>query len=253
MARLAPIDLVYNAAPDVLVLLATTGFCILSAIIFSLGPARSASKTSIVTTLKSGDTQGKVGIGRARFSPRNLLVVAQIALSLTLLTAAGLFIRSARTTQEVQPGFRIENSILIEVDPSLAGYDEAHGRQLFRAVLERLRAVPGVKSASMAATVPFGMVSLGRNIQRSSDAPRSSSTLQESDGLPVRFNLVSEDYFTTLGIPVLRGRAFRKNEIENGNAAAVVMLDQLAASERLWLGGNPVGQRYIRLLADGQS
>ena len=251
MARLAPIDLVYNAAPDVLVLLATTGFCILSAIIFSLGPARSASKTSIVTTLKSGDTQGKVGIGRARFSPRNLLVVAQIALSLTLLTAAGLFIRSARTTQEVQPGFRIENSILIEVDPSLAGYDEAHGRQLFRAVLERLRAVPGVKSASMAATVPFGMVSLGRNIQRSSDAPRSSSTLQESDGLPVRFNLVSEDYFTTLGIPVLRGRAFRKNEIENGNAAVVVMLDQLAA-ERLWLGGNPVGQ-HIRLLADGQS
>ncbi|HXM16739.1 MAG TPA: FtsX-like permease family protein, partial [Candidatus Eremiobacteraceae bacterium] len=171
MTRLAPVDLVYNAEPDFRVLLATTGFCVLSAIIFSLGPARSASRASIVSTLKSGETQEKVGIGWARFSPRNLLVIGQIGLSLTLLTAAGLFIRSARATQGVEPGFRIENSTLIEVDPSLVGYDEAHGRQIFRAVVDRLRAVPGVESVSMAATVPFGMVSLGKSIQRSSDAP----------------------------------------------------------------------------------
>ena len=252
LARLAPIDLVFNSAPDFRVLFATTCFCVLSAIIFSLGPARAASKASIVTTLKSGETQEKVGIGWARFSPRNLMVVGQIALSLTLLTAAGLFIRSARTTQEVEPGFRIENSALIEIDPSLVGYDEAHGRQSFRAVLERLRAVPGVESASMAATVPFGMVSLGRDIQRSSDAPQSSSAgSKDGDGLACRFNLVSEDYFTTMGIPLLRGRAFRGNETENANSDAVVVLDQLAA-ERLWPGGNPVGQ-HIRLLEDGRS
>jgi predicted permease len=249
LGRLLPVDLVYNTAPDLRVLLATTGFCVLSAIIFSLGPARNASKSNIVTTLKSGETQEKVGIGRARFSPRNLLVVGQIALSLTLLTAAGLFIRSARTTQEVQPGFRIENSTLIEVDPSLAGYDEAHGRQVFRAVLERLRGVPGVEAASMAATVPFGMVSLGKNIERSSDAPGSDSSSKESDGLSCRFNVVSEDYFATMGIPLLQGRAFRRNEIESVNADAVVVLDQVAA-ERLWPGGNPVGQ-HIRLLGDG--
>jgi predicted permease len=255
LARLAPVDLVYNADPDLRVLLATTGFCVLSAIIFSLGPARSASKASIVSTLKSGETQEKVGVGWARFSPRNLMVVGQIALSLTLLTAAGLFIRSARTTQEVEPGFRIENSTLIELDPSLIGYDEAHGRQVFRAVLERLRAVPGVESAGMAATVPFGMVSLGKSIQRASDPPRSSSTSssnsKESDGMSCRFNVVSEDYFTTLGIPLLRGRAFQKNEIENAKADSVVVLDQLAA-ERLWPGGNAVGQ-HIRLLADGEA
>jgi predicted permease len=250
MARLAPIDLVYNAAPDLRVLLATTGFCVLSAIIFSLGPARSASKTSIVNTLKSGETQEKVGLGRARFSPRNLMVVGQIALSLTLLTAAGLFIRSAKTTQEVEPGFRIENSTLIEVDPSLVGYDEARGRQVFRAVLDRLRAVPGVESASMAATVPFGMVSLGKSIQRSSDAQGNGSTSKENNGLSCRFNLVSEDYFTTIGIPLLQGRAFDRNETENAKADAVVVLDQLAA-ERLWPGGKAVGQ-HLRLLADGE-
>jgi predicted permease len=251
MARLAPVELVYNAAPDFRVLLATTGFCILSAIIFSLGPARSASKASIVSTLKSGETQEKVGIGWARFSPRNLLVIGQIGLSLTLLTAAGLFIRSAQATQGVEPGFRIGNSTLIEVDPSLIGYDEARGRQTFRAVVDRLRAVPGVESVSMAATVPFGMVSLGKKIQRSSDAPESSSTSKESDGLSCRFNVVGEDYFTTLGIPLRQGRAFSRNETENTTADAVVVLDQLAA-ERLWPGGNAVGQ-HIRLLASGES
>jgi predicted permease len=251
MTRLAPVDLVYNAEPDFRVLLATTGFCVLSAIIFSLGPARSASRASIVSTLKSGETQEKVGIGWARFSPRNLLVIGQIGLSLTLLTAAGLFIRSARATQGVEPGFRIENSTLIEVDPSLVGYDEAHGRQIFRAVVDRLRAVPGVESVSMAATVPFGMVSLGKSIQRSSDAPDSSSTSKEGDGLSCRFNVVGEDYFTTLGVPLLQGRAFSRSETENVNADAVVVLDQLAA-QRLWPGGNAVGQ-HIRLLAGGES
>ena len=251
MARLAPVELVYNAAPDFRVLLATSGFCILSAIIFSLGPARSASKASIVSTLKSGETQEKVGIGWARFSPRNLLVIGQIGLSLTLLTAAGLFIRSAHATQAVEPGFRIENSTLIEVDPSLVGYDEAHGRQIFRAVLDRVRAVPGVESASMAATVPFGMVSLGKSIQRSSDVSGSSSTSKESEGLSCRFNVVGEDYFTTLGVPLLQGRAFSRSETENANADAVVVLDQLAA-QRLWPGGNAVGQ-HIRLLAGGES
>jgi predicted permease len=252
MARLAPVDLVFNASPDLRVLLATSAFCVFSAIIFSLGPARSASKASIVTTLKSGETQEKVGIGWARFSPRNLLVIGQIGLSLTLLTAAGLFIRSARATQGVEPGFRIENSTLIEVDPSLVGYDEAHGRQIFRAVLDRVRAVPGVESASMAATVPFGMVSLGKKIQRSGDDPsRSSSTSKESEGLSCRYNVIAEDYFTTLGIPLLQGRAFQRNEVENANAGTVVVLDHLAA-ERLWPGGNAVGQ-HIRLLAGGES
>jgi len=251
LARLAPVDLVYNSAPDLRVLLATAGFCVLSAIIFSLGPARSASKASIVTALKSGETQERIGVGWARFSPRNLMVVGQIALSLTLLTAAGLFIRSARTTQQVEPGFRIENSTLIELDPSLVGYDEARGRQVFRAVLDKVRAVPGVESASIAATVPFGMVSLGRNIQRSSDAPSNGSTSNENDGLSCRFNLVGEDYFSTLGIPLLRGRAFNRHEVESANADSVVVLDQLAA-QRLWPGGNPVGQ-HIRLLAGGDS
>ena len=222
MARLAPVDLVYNAAPDFRVLLATTGFCVFSAIIFSLGPARIAFNASNVnTTLCSGDQQEKVGIGWLRKRPLSLLVVFYTAVSLTLLTAAGLFIRSARSTQGVEPGFRIENSTLVELDPSLVGYNEARGRQVYREVLDRLRAVPGVESASMAATVPFGMVSLGKHIQRSSDEPRENSKSKESEGLACRFNVVSDDYFTTMGIPLLQGRAFSRNETENALADSV--------------------------------
>ena len=249
LARLAPVDLVYNAAPDLRVLAATAGFCVLSALVFTLGPARTLSKASIVTTLKDGE-QGKAGLGRGTFSPRNLLVAVQIALSLTLLTAAGLFIRSARTTERVDPGFRIDGSAMIELDPSLAGYDETRGRQLYKAVLDRLRTIPGVESAGLAATVPFGMISLGRDIQRSSDAlPEGSGASRQKTGISCQFNLVSDDYFTTLGIPLLQGRAFRRNEVEDRKTERVVVLDQLAA-ERLWPGGKALGQHIRMLVSD---
>jgi predicted permease len=252
LARLAPVDLVYTATPDLRVLLATTAFCVLSTLVFSLGPARSLSKSSIVTTLKEGEASGKAGIGRSTFSPRNLLVMGQIALSLTLLTAAGLFIRSARTTASVDPGFRIENTMLLEGDPSLAGYNEARGRQIYKAVLERVRATPGVQSASVAATVPFGMVSLGRTINRSDAPVTGSDSSSKQAGVSCRFNLVSDDYFTTLGISLLQGRDFRRSDTESPNAARVVVIDELAA-KRLWPNGNAIGQHIRVDSSDGSN
>jgi predicted permease len=239
--RLSPIDLLYNGAPDTRVLLATIGFCVLSALLFSLGPARSLSKTGIVAALKNGESEDSLtGMSRIVFSRRNLLVMGQIALSMTLLTAAGLFIRSSVTAAHVAPGFRIDNGLLIEVDPSLAGYDEAHGRLLYRTLVERLRGVPGIESVGMAATVPFGMIMLGRNIQVPGRAP-----------VACRFNRVGEDYFKTLEIPLLQGRVFSPNETGNAKTTAVVILDRPAV-ERLWLGGNPVG-KHIQLLPESGS
>jgi predicted permease len=245
LARLAPVDLVVSAAPDFRVLLATAGFCGLSALVFSLGPARNLSKSSLVTSLKDGE-QGKPGSGRAVSSPRNLMVVGQIALSLTLLTAAGLFLRSARTAANVDPGFRIENEMIIEVDPSLAGYNETRGRQIYRQVLDRVRATPGVQSAGLAATVPFGMIQLGRTIRRSSDAPAagSPSTAKQGAGVSCRFNLVSEDYFAAMGIPLLQGREFRRSDTESTDSHHIVVVDELAA-KRLWPDGNAVGQQIL--------
>ena len=125
----------------------------------------------------------------------------------------------------------------MELDPGLAGYDEARGRQIYAAVLDRLRAVPGVESASVAATVPFGMISLGRSVQRSGSAP--------GDKLQCSFNIVSANYFHTLGIPVLRGRSFERTDAANSDVAVV---DQLTAS-RLWPNGEAVGQ-HIKIIED---
>src|SRR6185503_1423309 len=100
----------------------------------------------------------------------NLLVLGQLALSLMLLSTAGLFVRSSLRAARVEPGFALDRGVLVEIDPGLAGYDETRGKAATRAVLERFRAMPEVESASLAATVPFGMVSLGRRVQRG-DAP----------------------------------------------------------------------------------
>ena len=101
--------------------------------------------------------------------------MGQISLSLMLLSAAGLFIRSSIQAARVEPGFRVSGEILAEVDASLAGYNETRGRETYRAVVERLQAIPGIESVSFAATVPFGMVTLDRTVQRSSDAPSSAA------------------------------------------------------------------------------
>ncbi len=229
MARLAPVELLYSGSPDARVLIATLGFCVFSALLFSMGPARIFAQTNIVSALKSGETQ-ESGIGHM-FSRRNVLVMGQIALSMTLLTASGLFIRSALASANIQPGFRMDRGILIEIDPSLAGYDEAHGRAMFRSVTERLHEIPGVESVSMAATVPFGMVSLSRTIQAPGGAP-----------LSCRSNIVTGDYFKTLDIPILQGRSFNANETGDAKSAPVVVLDRLAA-ERIAPNGEVIGKR----------
>ena len=251
LAPLAPIDMVFSGGPDLRVLAATMGFSLLSTLLFGLGPAWNLSRADILSGIKAGEYQSPAGAKRRLFSRGNLLVMGQVALSLMLLTVAGLFIRSAIASAHIDPGFRIENELVAEVDPSLAGYDETHGRQLYRTLLDRLRGVPGVESASVAATVPFGMISLGRDVQRSTDPVATPSNPASRAGVvSCRYNIVSEDYFKTLGIPLLQGRSFLPGEIGN-KTSAVVVVDNVTAT-RLWPKGGAIG-RHIRLLGgDGQ-
>jgi predicted permease len=246
LALLAPIDLLYSAAPDLRVLAVTLGICTLSTLLFALVPAWSLSKPDVLSGLKEG-AQGTIEKGKARgvFSRRNLLVMGQISLSLMLLTAAGLFLRSFMHAANLEPGFRVANTVLVEFDPSMAGYDEQHGRQIYRALLEHLAVLPGVQSASIAATVPFGMVSLGRGVQKSSDAPSDKPEANRR----CQFNVVGEGYFATLGIPLLRGRSFLPGEA-NPAAPRVAVLDQLSAT-RLWPSGDALGQ-HIRISGGNQ-
>jgi predicted permease len=252
MQRLAPLDLVYTAGPDFRILAATMGFCVLSTLLFGLGPAWNLSRSNVVSSLKDGENEDVASGKRGRlFSRRNVLVMSQVSLSLVLLTAAGLFIRSAQRAADVEPGFRLDNGVVVEVDPSMAGYDEAHGRQVFRTLSERLGSIPGVESTSLAGTVPFGMVSLGRSVQRSSDAaPSSADPSSKGTVLSMRFNLVGPDYFKTLGVPLLRGRSFVAAESSANPGAAVAILDKAAAA-KLWPKEEAVGKHIRMIVGDG--
>ena len=182
------------------------------------------------------------------FSRRNMLVMGQISLSLMLLSAAGLFIRSSVQAARLEPGFQVQGEVVAEVDASLAGYDEARGREVYRALVDRLQTTPGVESVSLAATVPFGMVSLGKTVQSSADAPASPAGSGADKGVDCRYNIVSGEYFQTLQIPLQRGRAFSAADA-GGSTHRVAILDQ-AAAERLWPGGEAIG-KSVRLVSGG--
>ena len=241
-------DVVLHAAPDLRVLLATLAFCVFSTLAFGLAPAWRLSRPDVLGDLKEGGGEGRgSGEGRGLVFRRNLLVVGQMALSLALLTVAGLFIRGAHNAAAADPGFGLVNGLLLEVDPGLAGYDEARGREAYRAILDRVRGLPGVQAVSVAATVPFGNVVLGKSVQRAGAepaAPPAGGASATDTGVGAAFNAVGADYFATLGVPLLRGRAFTRAEAESESAPPVAMVDELLAG-RLWPGEEAIG-RAIR-------
>ena len=240
MARLVPLDIVYDSAPDARVLGFTLLFCVLSTVVFGLFPAWKLSKPDVWVDLKENTGEDVAGRKRRLFSRGNMLVMAQLSLSLAMLTAAGLFIHSAVRAANIQPGFSLENEVLAEVDASLIAYDEARGGQLYATLKDRLRRLPGVQSVAIAATVPFGTTRLGKNV-----TPFGSVVSKEHPALQARYNIVSEDYFQTLGIPMLRGRPFTSAESTPGSKSKVAIIDKLAA-EKLWPSRDALG-KHIRI------
>ena len=243
MAALVPVSLFFSGTPNPAILGATLGFCLLSTLFFALGPALKFSRGDVITDLK--EQAGEDTVRRRRWLPRNPLVVAQIALSLGLLTCAGLFVRGAFKAGGADIGFKAENTIIVEADASLGGYDEARSLPLYRNISDRLAALPGVQSASIGATVPFGMITLNRPVQRAGLRPAKDAkpaTAAEGLAYDSRWNSVGADYFATLGLPILRGRAFTKAETENHGAPAVAIIGE-ALAKNLWPDGNALGQR----------
>ena len=230
------IDVVVATRPDARVLAATIGFAIASTLIFGLWPAWRLARTDVVTELKqqAGD---QPGARRRWLSLRHALVVTQIALSLALLTAGGLFLRSAMAAADADPGFEFRQGVAAAIDPSLAGYDETRGRQIYRELLDRVRALPGVKAASVATLIPYGEVTESERVRRpgtTGDAGRASAIA----------NIVGADYFAALGLPVLRGRDFTRGEEESPAGAPVAIIDEPLA-RRLFPNEDPLGQPIV--------
>ncbi|HEY2884690.1 MAG TPA: FtsX-like permease family protein, partial [Rhizomicrobium sp.] len=251
MGGLLPTDMVWDASPNLPILGMTFGFCLLGTIAFALGPALKLSRKTVVGDLKehAGDD---VVRRHWRFLPRNPLVVVQIAFSLALLTAAALFIRGANNAVHLETGLHVENDLLLEVDASLGGFDAARAKQLYRTLGDRLAALPGVQHVSVSATAPFGVLSLGKAIQRAGahvgkdDKP---ATAAEGLAFSARFNSIGEQYFAALGIPILRGRNFTVAEATQTESPAVAIIDE-ALAQKLWPDGDALGQ-HIQYAPDG--
>ncbi|HXV60049.1 MAG TPA: ABC transporter permease, partial [Vicinamibacteria bacterium] len=250
MRQILPVDLIVRTSPDVRVLTASLFFCVASTLVFTLAPAWKLTRPEIVTDLKENPAEDPTSRGRLG-AFRNVLVIGQVSLSLALLTAAGLFLRGAVNASGADPGFSLERRLLLEIDPSLVGYNEARGREIYRILEERLSALPGIESTSLAATVPYGMVSQSQRVLPAERAPSSSAdAVQASESVNARFNVVGADYFRTLGVPLLRGRDFTRSEMSAGGSAPVAILDQGLAA-RLWPDGEALSGRIVFVGRDG--
>ena len=215
--------------PSARMVAAAAGFALLSTICFALGPAWSLSRPDVTSDLKGepGRAARRVGVG-------SLLAVGQLAVSLALVAAGGLFVRGALHAAAADVGFSLDRQLVVAVDPSVAGYDETRARALFRAMLQRLRATPGVEAASMASTVPFGEIQEGRRLRLT----------QSSEGINADFVVVGSDYFKTLGLRVLRGREFTAADDEPGAGMKLALVDA-ALARRLFGDADALGRQVL--------
>jgi putative ABC transport system permease protein len=231
-----PIDfnLLIDLTPDWRVLAFTLVISFITGALFGLAPSLQASKVDLIPALK--DEAGLGGYRRSRF--RNGLVVAQVALSLLLLIAAGLIVRSLQQTQMLGPGFEVENRITMSVDLGLQGYDEARGREFYKRLISRVESLPGVRAASYTSALPLnldisasGIYAEGQPFTRVSDLP----VLPHAGVWP--------RYFETMGIPLLEGRDFTMLDDKEESRFAIV---NETFARRFWPGQNPIGKRLSR-------
>ena len=239
LAPIMPLLVTFDPRPDVRVLGATVAFAVASTIVASLGPAWRFSRPDLVPDLKAQGHEDRVRRGwRALASARHGLVVGQVALSLVLLTAGGLFLRGALQAAASDPGFRLERGLVLGLDPTLAGYDPARTATAYRDVLARVRSLAGVESASLASIVPFGEFTDMRDVE-----PAGAGPARRHEPVGAHYIVVGADYFAALGLPVLRGRGFTRaeEEEERGRGVRAVVIDEPLA-RRLWPDRDPVGQ-----------
>jgi predicted permease len=237
VSLLPMMGIVFDPTPDARVLGATLGFCALATMVFGLGPALSVSRADVVSALKEKGWGLAPKRGRGRQVMRNGLVVSQIALSFTLLTAGGLFFCGAWRAGSADPGFSLDNGLVATVDGSLVRYDAAQARDAVARVLDRVRGLPGVAGASLGNTTPYGERSYDKRVQRA-DAPPGAK------GISAESRIIGAGYFRTLGVAVLRGREFTEAEATGQPSPRPVIVDTLLA-QRLWPGRDPIGQ-HIR-------
>jgi len=223
---------------DARVLAFTGALAILTGMLFGLAPAWRATRVDAGPILKD-NSRGVTG--GSRVSLGKVLVVAQIAISLVLLIGAGLFVRTLRNLREVNLGYQPDKLLVVGVDALEAGYKDNAGADLFLRILGEIRTIPGVRSATFSQNGLFSGSESGTNLYVEGYTPPKNGRTG------ARFDQVGPDYFSSLGIPVVRGREIGRQDTANSTPVCVI---NEAMAKDFFAGREPLG-KHIRDLFPG--
>ncbi len=231
-----PTDIPVVIAPqlDQRVLLFSLIAAILSALVFGIAPAWQSLKTDLVPALRSA---GLTSSARRRTIGRNALVVSQVALSLVLLVATGMLLDGFRKILVINPGFRIDHIMTMDFDTSLVPASPAT-HDFYRNLIDRARALAGVRSAALSLVVPLAPNQSGQTV-----IPEGFQFPKGQESAQVLQNAVDERYFDVMGTPIVRGRAFTANDKADSTRVAIVNEE---FAKRYWPNQDAIGKK-VRL------
>jgi len=218
-----------DLALDPMVLGFGVALSLAAGLLAGLVPARQASRPELVTALKEGSA-GASTRNRLRLA----LVAGQLALSVLLLVATGLFLQTLQRALDTPHGFEPRGVLAMELNLRLNGYDEPRGRAFYDRLIERVRALPGVEAASLAGNIPLS----GSWDQTRFRVPGLEPP--DPSGFPVGYILAGPGYFETLRMPVLAGRSF--TTADAGSMRPVIVINETLA-RRFWPNESPIGKR----------
>jgi predicted permease len=215
------------------VLLVALGLAVGTGLLFGMAPVVESLRRNTVGALR--DESGSVTSGRGASRLRRGFVIAQVTLSLALLVGAGLLVRSLQTARGVELGYEVDATVLGAISPGTR-YDEPSGQALYRDILDRVRELPGVEAAAFARiTVLSGSA---RTVPAAAGVPATPDS-----GRAARTNVVSDGYFDTLGVRLLRGRRFTQADTPSSEAVAIVTSHM---AEEFWPGEDPLGRQLYQ-------
>lgn len=226
MTLIPEVGLDIDLKPDATVFAYMFLISLATGVVFGLAPAIQSTKPDLTAALRS--TRQKTHGSRPRL--RSLLVIGQVAVSMVLLIAAGLIVRGLQRAQSTDLGFESRSLLVLSMDLAPLSYDEGRAATFHTQLFDHLKALPVIKSVSVAETAPFA----GRRDDRVDIEGQGTA-------LSANGNIVSPEYFQTLGIQLRRGRQFTEEDARTGESPAII---NQAMANRFWSGADPIGKRF---------
>jgi predicted permease len=220
------VRLLIDTQLDRAVLAYALGLSLVGGLLLSIIPLRQATKADLFSALRSG-----WGSGRRERRIRSVLAVVQIGFSLALVLAAGLFVRTLQNAEAKDVTHDPASVLLLRINLPRERYEPVRGKQFHASLLERVRAQPGVQNAALVDLPPLGGRINARDILPPGGGPL----------LSVRFDVVSDGYFESIGVPVVRGRSFSRDDRDGAPAVAIVN-ERMA--QQFWPGADPIGKLF---------